>query len=116
LLRRICPNCKVEAPVNLQRLMELGIDPGAAKQMKVYKGAGCSTCSNTGYSGRFGIYEIMPFTSTLKESVLAGSNALELKRKAMAEGMRTLRMAGLTKVAEGMTTLEEALTSTSADF
>lgn len=116
LLRRICPNCKVETQVNLQRLMDLGIDPGAAKQMKVYKGAGCASCSNTGYAGRFGIYEIMPFTSTLKEAVLAGANSLELKRKAMAEGMRTLRMASLTKVAEGMTTLEEALSSTAADF
>ncbi len=116
LVRRICPNCKVENKVPIQRLLDLGIDPAAAKQMKVYKGTGCSQCSNTGYSGRFGIYEIMPFTSTLKEAVLGGANALELKKKAMAEGMRTLRMAGLTKAAEGMTTLEEALTNTAADF
>ncbi|MGE3263539.1 MAG: type IV-A pilus assembly ATPase PilB [Bacteriovoracia bacterium] len=116
LLRRICNNCKVEAQANIPRLMELGIDPAAAKQMKIFRGAGCASCANTGYSGRFGIYEIMPFTSTLKEAVLAGSNSLELKRKAMAEGMRTLRMASLTKVAEGMTTLEEALTNTAADF
>ena len=58
----------------------------------------------------------MPFSATLKEAVLAGANSLELKKKAMEEGMRTLRMAALTKVAEGMTTLEEALTSTAADF
>jgi len=116
LVRRICPNCRVEAPVNMQRLMELGVDPGAAKVMKLYRGAGCPSCANTGFAGRFGIYEVMPFTSTLKEAVLAGANSLELKRKAMEEGMRTLRMAAITKAAEGMTTLEEALTSTSADF
>lgn len=116
LVRRICQNCKVEAQVNVQRLMDLGIDPAAAKQIKLYRGAGCAACANTGYQGRFGIYEIMPFTPTLKEAVLAGANSLELKKKAMEEGMRTLRMAGLTKAAEGMTTLEEALTSTSADF
>lgn len=116
LVRRICPNCKVESKVNVQRLLDLGIDPGAAKQMKVYKGAGCASCANTGYAGRFGIYEVMPFTATLKEAVLAGANSLELKKKAMEEGMRTLRMAALTKVAEGMTTLEEALSSTASDF
>ena len=116
LLRRICPNCKVESPVSVQKLMDLGIDPGAAKQMKVFKGSGCSSCSNTGYAGRFGIYEIMPFTSSLKEAVLGGANSLELKKKAMQEGMRTLRMAALQKVAEGTTTLEEALTSTASDF
>lgn len=116
LIRRICQNCKVEHQVPPNRLMDLGIDPAAAKQMKTYKGAGCPQCANTGYSGRLGIYEIMPFTATLKEAVLAGSNSLELKKKAMEEGMRTLRMSALTKVAEGATTLEEALTSTSADF
>ncbi len=116
LLRRICPNCRVEAPVNVQRLMELGVDPGAAKQMKLYRGTGCPSCSNTGYAGRFGIYEVMPFTSTLKEGVLSGANSLELKKRAIGEGMRTLRMAALSKAAEGMTTLEEALTNTASDF
>ena len=116
LLRRICPNCKVEAQTNMQRLMDLGIDPGAAKQMKLFRGAGCAMCANTGYAGRFGIYEVMPFTAVLKEAVLAGANSLELKKKAMDEGMRSLRMAALTKVAEGMTTLEEALSSTASDF
>jgi type IV pilus assembly protein PilB len=116
LLRRICPNCKVDAPVNVQRVMELGVDPVAAKQIKLYKGAGCASCSNTGYSGRFGIYEVMPFTQNLKEAVLGGANSLELKKKAMEEGMRTLRMAAISKAAEGMTTLEEALSNTAADF
>jgi type IV pilus assembly protein PilB len=116
LLRRICPNCKTELPPNVPRLLELGIDPAAANAMKTFKGAGCSSCANTGFSGRFGIYEVMPFTSTLKEAVLAGANSLELKKKAMEEGMRTLRMAALTKAAEGMTTLEEALSSTASDF
>ncbi len=116
LMRRICPNCKVEVPVPIQRLMDLGIDPVAAKQMKTYKGAGCPQCTNTGYSGRFGIYEVMPFRSELKEAVLAGANSIELKKRAMEAGMRTLRMAALTKVAEGLTTLEEALTNTAADF
>jgi type IV pilus assembly protein PilB len=116
LVRKICSNCKVDAQVNMQKLLDLGIDPAAAKQMRTFKGAGCSQCSNTGFSGRFGIYEVMPFSSALKEAVLGGANSLTLKKKAMEEGMRTLRMAALTKVAEGMTTLEEALSSTASDF
>lgn len=116
LLRRICAQCRVEAQVNVQRLMDLGVEPAAAKQMKLFRGAGCAVCANTGYQGRFGIYEIMPFTPTLKEAVLGGANSLELKKKALDEGMRSLRMAALTKAAEGVTTLEEALTSTAADF
>lgn len=116
LLRQVCPNCKTEVKVPLQRLIDLGIEPAAAKQMKTYKGGGCGSCANTGYSGRFGIYEIMPFTSGLKEAVLGGANSLQLKKLAIEEGMRTLRQAALTKVAEGRTTLEEALSSTSADF
>lgn len=116
LVRRICSNCKMEMKVPVQKLLDLGIDPAAAKQMKTYKGSGCAQCANTGYSGRFGIYEVMPFTSSLKEAVLAGANSLELKKKALEGGMKSLRMSALTKVAEGMTTLEEALTSSAADF
>lgn len=116
LLRHICPNCKNEVKIPINRLVDLGIDPTAAKNMKIYKGAGCNSCANTGYQGRFGIFEVMPFTPSLKEAVLSGANSLQLKKMAMDEGMRTLRMAALTKVAEGKTTLEEALTNTGADF
>jgi type IV pilus assembly protein PilB len=116
LVRKICSTCKTEIPVNVQRLLELGVEPATAKQMKLYKGSGCSSCSNTGYSGRVGIYEIMPFSSSLKEAVLGGANSLELKKKAMEEGMITLRMSSLIRAADGLTTLEEALSSTAADF
>ncbi len=116
LIRQICPNCRTETKVPIQRLIDLGIDPNAAKQMKVHKGAGCGSCANTGYAGRMGIYEVMPFSSTLKEAVLGGANSLQLKKIAIEEGMKTLRQSALTKVAEGRTTLEEALTSTAADF
>ncbi len=116
LLRGICPDCKVEQQVPAQRLIDLGIAPAAAKTMKLYKGTGCGNCSNTGYKGRFGIYEVMPFTSGLKEAVLGGANSLQLKKMALEEGMKSLRMSALTKVAEGRTTIEEALASTAADF
>lgn len=116
LLRQICSNCKVEVKVPTQRLLDLGIDPMAVKSMKIYKGAGCAACSQTGYAGRFGIFEVMPFSPTLKEAVLSGANSLQLKKMAIEEGMKTLRMGALTKVAEGRTTLEEALANTASDF
>ena len=106
----------MEMKVPLQQLLDLGIDENSAKAMKVFKGRGCDNCSQTGYRGRMGVYEVMPFTAKLKEAVLAGTNSLELKRMAVIEGMKTLRMSALSKVAEGATTLEEALANTATDI
>lgn len=116
LVRKICDQCKTEHKVPKDKLIELGIDPASAAKIKVYRGAGCDHCSNTGYSGRFPIFEVMRFSQNQKEAVLQGCNSLELKRIAVKEGMRTLRMFALQKVAEGKTTLDEALTNTRADF
>ena len=116
LIRSICPNCRVEQPTPVNRLIQLGISSSTAKQMKMFKGVGCDNCSATGYAGRFAVFEAMRFTQSLKEAVLTGSNSLELKKLAMEEGMRTLRMNSLRKVAEGRTTLEEALANTANDF
>ena len=80
--------------------------------MKVRKGKGCTTCNNTGYKGRCGLYEVMEVDDEIKELVLVGASALELKRKAIERGMLTLRRSGLTKVAEGVTTLEEVARET----
>ncbi len=116
LIRRVCKGCRIEEEIPSERLIKLGISPQAAKKMKTLKGTGCDSCANTGYAGRFALFEVMDFTQTLKEGVLAGSNSIELKKMAMKEGMKTLRMNSLRKVAEGKTTLEEALASTSGDF
>lgn len=116
LIRSICPSCRMEAPANANRLIQLGISAQSAKTMKLYKGAGCDSCGGTGYSGRFAIFEAMRFSQQLREGVLAGANSLELKKMAVEEGMKTLRMNSLKKVAEGKTTLEEALANTANDF
>ncbi len=79
------------------------------------KGKGCSTCSGTGYKGRIALYEVMPFTEGLKDAVLDGISSAELKKQAISEGMKSLRMSGITKVAEGVTTIEEILRVTMAD-
>jgi len=78
----------------------------------VYVGKGCGTCNKTGYKGRVGLYEVMEITDELRELILVGASALELKKKATDNGMITLRRSGLTKVALGMTTIEEVVRET----
>ena len=83
--------------------------------MSCYKGKGCAACNDTGFKGRIALYEVMPFTETIKELVLNGASSAELKRAAINGGMKSLRMSGITKVAEGTTTVEEVLRVTMAD-
>ena len=76
------------------------------------KGKGCDRCNNTGYRGRVGLYEVMEVTEELRELILVGASGLELRRKAVDEGMITLRMSGLRKVKDGVTTMEEVVRET----
>jgi type IV pilus assembly protein PilB len=115
LCRRICSECKVEAPTSVDELVSCGIAPSSASKMKVYKGKGCELCGNTGYKGRVAIYEVMALTPALKEVILKNGTADDLKRQAIKDGMKTLRMAALTKVAQGQTTLEEAVINSASD-
>lgn len=112
LLRTICKECLAENPIPKQRLIEVGVSAEAAETMKNYKGRGCPACNKTGYKGRVAIYEVLDFSQSLKEMVLKGENIIEIKRQAIAEGMKSLRQAALTKVAEGRTSLEEAVSLT----
>lgn len=115
LARKVCSECKTPVEVNPQTLIDMGLKPESATKAQLYKGVGCRQCNNTGYKGRIALYEVMPFKDELKELVLQGSSAAELKAEAMRLGMKTLRMAGLTKLLEGVTTIEELLRVTSAD-
>ena len=76
------------------------------------RGKGCEKCNNTGYKGRVGLYEVMEVTEELRELILVGASSLELRRKAVEEGMLTLRMSGLRKVKEGVTTIDEVVRET----
>ena len=80
--------------------------------MTPYKGVGCDRCNLTGYKGRVGLYEVMEVTEELRELILVGASGLELRRKAIDEGMITLRASGLRKVKDGMTTMEEVVRET----
>lgn len=112
LLRTICAKCKIESPVPPEKLIELGFSKEQAAQIKTCAGKGCPACNNSGYKGRVAIYEVLDFSQTLKEMVLRGESVIDLKKQAVKEGMKTLRMAALTKMAEGRTTVEEAVSLT----
>ncbi len=96
----------------IRELLDIGYSAEEAKQVKISKGAGCSTCNGTGYKGRVGLYEVMAVDDAIRELVLVGASAIELKKKAIERGMITLRRSGLMKAAQGMTTLEEVLRET----
>ncbi|CAG1066232.1 Type II secretion system protein E [uncultured bacterium] len=115
LARKICKDCKTKMPSAEKVLIDLGVPPAEAARMDVFKGSGCATCGGTGYKGRIALYEVMPFSEPVKELVLNGSSTAEIKRAAIRDGMKSLRMSGVTKVAEGVTTIEEILRVTMAD-
>ncbi len=112
LVRRICGECAEVIDMPVQALIEEGYTPEEAKTVKIKKGKGCGVCNNTGYKGRTGLYEVMEVDDEIKELVLVGASALELKKKAIERGMITLRRSGLIKVAAGQTTLEEVARET----
>jgi type IV pilus assembly protein PilB len=115
LLRRICAHCKAELVVPAEALIDVGLTPEQAVSLACYKGNGCEVCSGTGYKGRIAIYEVMTVSPDLRDIVLRGGSALEIKRGAIQDGMRTLRMSGLEKLKEGITTIEEVLRVTFKD-
>jgi len=114
LIRRICKDCKHEHAVPVEALVEVGFPSDEARSLKTYKGKGCATCNNTGYKGRIGLYEVMEITDELRELILIGASALELRKKAVDDGMITLRESGLYKIRAGLTTLEEVVRETVA--
>jgi type IV pilus assembly protein PilB len=112
LVRRICTECRTPEDVSPQVLIDAGYTPEEVKTVKVYKGAGCSACGNKGYKGRCGLYEVLEITDELRELILVGASALELRKKAIEQGMISLRKSGLIKAALGQTTLEEVFRET----
>src|SRR3954471_15152659 len=115
LARKICAECKVETEVDPDALALAGFSDEQIKRATLFKGAGCRTCSNTGYKGRIAIYEVMPFNEPLKELVLQGASTAEVKAEAIRGGMKSLRMSGIEKLIAGVTTVEEVLRVSVAD-
>jgi type IV pilus assembly protein PilB len=112
LVRRVCANCKQPHPTPPPALIHAGFTQEEAEKVVPMKGAGCERCNNTGYKGRVGLYEVMEVSEELRELILVGASGLELRRKAVDEGMITLRRSGLRKVMDGMTSVEEVVRET----
>jgi type IV pilus assembly protein PilB len=115
LCRRICDQCREELDVPEAALINMGFQQDEVSTFKCYKGNGCSACSETGYKGRMALYEVMPVRDEIKEMILKGASAADIKKTAMKLGMKTLRMSGRTKIKDGSTTVEEVLRVTFAD-
>jgi type IV pilus assembly protein PilB len=112
LVRRVCSNCKEPAPLPAPALVQAGFSQDDAGAVQPVKGSGCDKCNQTGYKGRVGLYEVMEIAEELRELILVGASGLELRRKAIDEGMITLRQSGLRKVKDGLTTIEEVVRET----
>ncbi len=116
LVRRICDHCKEPIEVSPDALINLGVDPAeVGAGFATFHGRGCSNCNQTGYRGRMAIYEVMVMNEALKELILRGASAADLKREAVKLGLNTLRMSALQKVREGVTTTEETVRVTDTD-
>ncbi|KPL02387.1 MAG: type II secretion system protein GspE [candidate division Zixibacteria bacterium SM1_73] len=114
MVRKICPNCKAEAKVPPETLKMLGFSEKEIKEVKVYEGKGCAECNNTGFSGRTGIFEVMPVTPEIEARIISQASSADIRRHAIEEGMLTLRAAALEKLRKGITTVSEVLAVTTA--
>src|SRR5260370_25069532 len=101
-----------EVPLPPQAKMEAGFTAEEARTVRIFKGRGCNTCNNTGYKGRTGLYEGLEIDDEIRELILVGASAVELKKKGMERGMLTLRRRGLIKIKDGVTTLAEVARET----
>jgi type IV pilus assembly protein PilB len=112
LVRRICTFCKEPFEVPPPALAEVGFSEAEIRTLRLFRGRGCERCTNTGYKGRVALYEVLEVDDGLREMVLSGASAYELRQRAIQNGMLTLRMSGLQKIRDGVTTIEEVLRET----
>lgn len=115
LCRKICMSCREQVKISQEELIKCGFAPSSATKVKVFKGAGCSVCGGSGYKGRVAIYEVLELTPKVRDLIIKDGTTDEIKAQAIKDGMKTLRMCALTKVAQGQTTLEEAMANSASD-
>jgi type IV pilus assembly protein PilB len=109
LARTICTNCREAYAPPVEALHRLGLKPEQGEEILFYRGKGCDRCKGSGYKGRYGIFELMPMSEAIRELVLKGASADQIRQQAVAEGMKTLADDGILKVLEGATTIDELL-------
>lgn len=115
LARRVCPECRVAEDIPPEALLDLGVREEDVGTFVCYRGRGCPACSNTGYRGRIALYEVMPMTDEIRDLVLVGASASEIKREAVRLGMLTLRQSAINRLKEGITSVEEVIRATVRD-
>jgi type IV pilus assembly protein PilB len=115
LVRVICSGCKAPVEIAPQALIDVGAKREDLQQFHTFRGMGCPACGGSGYRGRLALYEVMPMTDELRELVLNGASANELKRAAVDNGMLTLRQSGIRLMKEGVTTIDEVVRVTMPD-
>lgn len=115
LVRRLCKKCRAKHNLTTETLVDIGYTAKEAPKVKAYKPVGCNVCHNTGYKGRVGLFEVMEVSDEIKDIILAKAHSKEIKKKAIEQGMITLRRSGLLKIKEGITSIEEVLRETVRD-
>jgi len=115
LARKVCSQCKTRDDIAMETLHQMGMDPDITHKVECFTGRGCPMCGNTGFKDRIALYEVMPITEAVRELILMGASASEVKNQAISEGMKTLRQSGLTKILDGTTSVAEILRTTMAD-
>jgi type IV pilus assembly protein PilB len=113
MVRKICKRCKEPVKVDDEILISLGVPESDLKTFKAYHSKGCSECNNIGFSGRTGLFEVMPITPEIERMIIANVSTPEITAQAVKEGMMTLRMAGVEKIRKGITSVDEVLAETS---
>lgn len=112
LVRRVCPDCREEVPASEDLLVEVGLTLDDVADKKFYRGVGCDTCNNTGYKGRVGLFELMIMDDKIRDMIIENASADQIRTYAQAQGMVSLRQAGLQFAYDGTTTLEEVVRET----
>lgn len=107
LVRRICENCREEVQTDLQALRSFGFAADEAYSLKMYRGMGCPSCNKTGFKERTGLFEVLVVDEQIKNAIIEGKSASEVNRLIIKTGVKTLRDAGMQKIREGITTIEE---------
>ncbi len=115
LVRRLCKKCHIPHKIPTAGLIEMGFTPEEAETITVFKAKGCDACNNSGYKGRTGLFEVMKVTDEIRELILKKAQSREIKKKAIEQGMFTLRRSGLIKIKNGITSVEEVLRETIRD-
>lgn len=115
LVRRLCKHCRQKENIDAEALVDIGFSVKDAESAKIFKPNGCSRCNNTGYKGRVGLFEAMKINQEVKELILAKAGSKAIKRAAINNGMLSLRMSGIEKIKNGVTSIEEVLRETMKD-